>query len=332
MIRTIGDPRDNVAAFLRRAGVTIDRLTEIAGTEVYAPRHVVATGSVAAGYGNERSDIDLLVVTDDEVPFGQSIAHELATLVDINTMTRKQLDRRVSLIDEWRQRTLSVDPMSVLLERRTTHNQLARLVIGAPVIVDEQIAATLVDLGGSALINSCVVYWRERQWRRLVALDLLPPGSPAAVESAVDAAVAALKADLTELGYLYVNTKFLGLEVLDADRSDFAERHERIRRAGSLDDLAGRPDWVDRARRWAVGEIEHPPDAEIGITWSPGVELRPLGGQTVVSLWDRQGCIVNGRLGSIDEFIWTGPLGERPDPSVSELLQRGLVQIEVVGV
>lgn len=327
--RGIGVADENVDKFLAGMGLSraeVERLYDPVLGEV---AFLSLGGSVPAGYSTPSSDLDLHAITETAGAFTSSVAHDLGMLIDIVAETRAGLHSKLEALDGWAARPLSTTPAVQLKEREMSLWMLGRLSLSSTIKGDDEVQRAIRERG-PALVDASRCYWIERAWRmhRLAGLLADRPW-PQAVACEVEAVLSALKAVAAAAGFVYQEKKFLALELEQIDDTKGLLDHYRAAlRAPSAE--ADVPRWRAEAAGALEGIIGPCPPARVGLTWAPGVVIRPLRAESIVTMWDLHGVRIKGPVPAVGELVWTGSLTDDPPGSLQELLTIGMLHMEVV--
>lgn len=328
--RTIGDPADNLAAFLRQHGHTPHDLLAQVGTSFGSLGLVVASGSVVVGYANVRSDVDLYAV--GEVPDTQRvpvISHELGPLLDINLIREDELREQL----DWIRSTPDVVPVGGAPANKWRKagralDRATRLAYGLILYATPSWTATHESLRTGWLTDRATVWWRLEARRRLVAARWLETANPAlAAQVGCEARLCALKAVTAQAGYVYLNGKWVSKELRAMGRDDLLSVYRQALRAA----------WDTGVSTGETAEVVDglvgpaPSDLAVESAYSRGVTTHAVGEATLVSRWEMRGALLDTpglpaarRDGRV---IWTGGLDEPPPDWLLELFQIGLVWV-----
>ncbi|MFG2097490.1 DUF6001 family protein [Streptomyces sp. NPDC048612] len=316
-------------AFLAERGLDRDAVRKEADQGVGAPALAVAAGSVLAGFANHRSDLDLLVlVENDRLNRFPIQSHEHGTLIDVNF-------RRASAVRD-ATAELTAEPwprMSTVTEeawnhRRRTLNTVGRLALGLPLLTSRPWDDWHAGLRRPWLADVVEQWWTVEAHRLAQAARWLLGARPmAAAVRAREALVAALNARAAAGGELYFAAKWVG---------------EKLKRLGDAEGLtllraALRP---PLAPHEGVPECLAAVERLIGaaaplhavLRWSTGTGTTPLDDRTVVDRWQLRALEVP-RLGlppvEGDGVIWSGPAGTAPPDDLLSLFVHNMAWLGV---
>ncbi|MEV6570219.1 hypothetical protein [Streptomyces sp. NPDC051577] len=298
-----------LAAFLDERGITRDAVRRETDQGMGSPALAVAAGSVLAGFGNHRSDLDLFVlVENDRLTRFPIQSHEHGTLIDVNI-------RRAGAVREttadlrarpW-PRFASVGE-SGWNHRRRAINTANRLGLGLPLVATPPWDAWHAALRDPWLADVVEQWWTVEAHRLAQAAHWLRRAKPmAAAARAREAVVAALNARAAAGGQVYLPAKWVGekLKALD-DTEGLAVLGDAL--APPLDPRERIPHCLGLVDRLA-GE---PAPLHAVLRWSTGVGTTVLDDRTVVDRWQLRALeVLRSDLppeGS-DAVLWSGPVG-----------------------
>ncbi|MFE3022251.1 hypothetical protein [Streptomyces sp. NPDC059256] len=316
-------------AFLEQRGMDRDAVRKEIDQGLGSPALAVVAGSVLAGFGNHRSDLDLLVlVENDRLTRFPIQSHEHGTLIDINV-------RRASAVRE-STAELTAEPWprfagvseSAWNHRRRAINTVSRLALGLPLVVSPPWDDWLTKARGPWLAEVVEQWWTvEAQRLALAARWLLEARPMAAAVRGREAVVAALNARTAAAGELYFTEKWVGEKLkLRNDAEGLAVLHEVLE-----------PPLAPRervARCLALVEQLAAVDAPLHavLRWATGTGQTVLDDRTVVDRWQLRAVETFHQdlpePGS-DDVIWSGPVGDLPPDDVLPLFVHDMVWLGV---
>lgn len=315
--------------FLEQRGISRDAVRKEADQGVGTPALAVAAGSVLAGFGNHRSDLDLLVlVENDRLTRFPIQSHEHGTLIDVNIRWASAVrDSTAELTAEpWpRFATVTEDAWN---HRRRALNTANRLALGLPLIASPPWDTWHAQLRRPGLAEVVEQWWTVEAHRLAQAARWLLDARPmAAAVRAREAVVAALNARAAAAGELYFAAKWVGekLKVLGDDEGlallrdtltpPLAPRERVPYCLAAIERLIG-----DAAPLHAV------------LRWSTGIGTTVLDDRTVVDRWQLRALEVSRRdlppEGS-DAVMWSGPAGTSPPDDLLPLFVHDMVWLGV---
>ncbi|UQX03551.1 hypothetical protein [Streptomyces sp. RerS4] len=320
---------ERLDAFLAERGITRDAVRREVDQGVGSPVLAVVAGSVLAGFGNHRSDLDLLVLVESERLTRFPVqSHEHGTLMDVNFRRASAVRDTTAALrtDPW-PRFDSVDEAG-WNHRRRALNTANRLALGLPLVAAPPWDAWHEALRRPWLAEVVEQWWTVEAHRLAQAARWLLPAKPmAAAARAREAVVAALSARAAAGGETYFAAKWVGekLKALDDTEGltvlrdaltpplDPGERAAHC--LAHVDRLAGEP-----ASLHAV------------LRWSTGVGTTVLEDRTVVDRWQLRALeVLRADLPAADSdaVIWSGPLGSALPDDLAPLFAGDMVWLGV---
>ncbi|WP_461030593.1 hypothetical protein, partial [Streptomyces sparsus] len=207
--------RARLDAFLAARSFTFDDLLGEADQGHGEPLLAVAAGSVLAGFGTHRSDLDLLVLVDHgRITRMPITSHRFGTLIDV-TVREAAAVRAVAAelatpdaASRWPQ-TDTVGSSGWNHHRRSL-NTVSRLALGLPLKGAEPWRSWLEELRGPWLGDVLARWWVTESLRCRTAAGWLAGSNPRLARvRAREAALHALHARVTVGGEWYFNAKWL---------------------------------------------------------------------------------------------------------------------------
>ncbi|MER5868405.1 hypothetical protein [Streptomyces sp. NPDC002044] len=296
-------------AFLDERGITWDAVRREADQGMGSPALAVAAGSVLAGFGNHRSDLDLFVlVENDRLTRFPVQSHEHGTLIDVNIRRASAVrDTTAALRTEPWPRFASVGE-SGWNHRRRALNTANRLALGLPLVAAPPWDDWHAALRGPWLAEVVEQWWTVEAHRLAQAARWLCGAKPmAAAARAREAVVAALNARAAAGGQAYFPAKWVGekLKALD-DAEGLAVLGDAL--APPLDPRERVPHCLGLVDRLA-GEAA---PLHAVLRWSTGVATTVLDDRTVVDRWQLRALeVLRSDLPHEDgdAVLWSGPAG-----------------------
>ncbi|MFF0219893.1 hypothetical protein [Streptomyces vinaceus] len=301
---------DRLDSFLHRRGIARDAVRREADQGVGSPVLAVAAGSVLAGFGNHRSDLDLFVlVENDRLTRFPVQSHEHGTLIDVNI-------RRASAVRDTTAalRSASCRPrFDSAAEPGWNHRRRAlitanRLALGLPLIAAPPWDAWYDALRGPWLADAVEQWWAVEAHRLAQAARwLLGPRPLAAAARAREAVVAALNARAAAGGQIYLPAKWVGEKLRALDDTDgLAVLREAL--APPLDPQRQVPHALHQVERLLGGAAP----LHAVLRWSTGVATLALDDRTVVDRWQLRALEVprpDLPPAGGETVVWSGPAG-----------------------
>ncbi|MEU8462019.1 hypothetical protein [Streptomyces sp. NPDC029003] len=316
-------------AFLKQRGLHRDAVRKEADQGVGRPVLAVASGSVLAGFGNHRSDLDLMVlVENDRLTRFPIQSHEHGTLIDVNIRRAASVRETTAALtaEPWpRFATVTEDAWN---HRRRALNTANRLALGLPLLASPPWDAWHAGLRRPWHAEAVTQWWTVEAHRLAQAARWLLDARPmAAAVRAREAVVAALNARAAAAGESYFTAKWVGekLKVLgdaeglavlhEALRAPLVPREQVPRRLADAERLAGDPAGLHAVLRWSTG---------VGTT--------VLEDRTVVDRWQLR-AVESARRDlppeDSDTVVWSGPLGAPPPADLLPLFVHDMVWLGV---
>jgi hypothetical protein len=317
-----------LAAFLELRGLSKDAVLKEADQGMGAPALAVAAGSVLAGFGNVRSDLDLLVLVENENLKRFPIqSHEHGTLIDVGIRRASTVRDSAAALTAapWpRFETVTEDAWN---HRRRTLNTVSRLALGLPLAVVEPWYEWHAGLRRPWLQEALREWWVVEAHRLAQAARWLLDTKPlTAGVRAREAVVAALNAHSAEGGQLYFAAKWAGEKLKALGDEDNLRLLRTV--LTPADPRERVPFCLDAVER-LVG-----PAAPLHavLRWATGTGTMELDDRTVVDRWQLRALEVR-RLalpdGAGDGVIWSGPAGASLPEDLLPLFVHNMVWLGV---
>lgn len=302
--------RDRVTRFLARHGTTPDDVLPYISNAFGSPLFVVATGSIPAGYGNDRSDSDLyVVVPEPKVSQLPIVAVDRDLRVDVRYFPAADLESFPRQLDgAWPEPGQAVSRRA-FNDRRAVLETAVRFAVGVTLVADPVWDDWKRALEGPALREAAIRWWALETRRRLVAARWLHDGSLACAYRYVAALTSALHDEVSRHGHLFFGSKWLHeklLAVADPAMLGLFEQSfahpmtEGTRQA--IDELAAR-----------VGSADVALEAQLYL--APGCRVDRMLGRTLLSRWQLRGVELEGDNADLADAASTGASVWRGDPA-----------------
>jgi hypothetical protein len=331
-VRTIGDQDAALDRYL--AGFAADRqavLDQVVET-FPDPLHVVASGSVAAGYAIPGSDLDVYALLDTRGGTIPLVSHELGALMDIYGWgSDATLAACGALAAGPLMAGVSTEPAARWEETRAALANAMRLAIGVVLDTSPGWVVHRDWLRSGWLADRAAEYWQLNAWRQAAAARVLAGIRPLdALASAADGALAALKAHVTRRGFTYFHTKWLPVEVRELADAELVATHRRLlRAAGNVREPGPSTGFLLEL----VDELAGGPTADVVVELSylAGVELRRIPGRAVLHRWELHGLCVGHDVPDpdVEGPFWSGTPPEAVPGWARELAANDLAWIGV---
>ncbi|GAB3466678.1 hypothetical protein [Actinophytocola sediminis] len=293
--------------FLALRGITRDAVLAETDQGMGQPLLAVAAGSVLAGFGNVRSDLDLhVLVENDRLTRFPIQSHEHGTLIDVAIRRASTvLANATALRTEPWPRFAGVTE-EAWNHRRRTLTTVSRLAMGLPLVTTEPWDEWYTGLRQPWLPDALRQWWVVEAHRLAQAARWLAGTRPlAAMVRAREAVLAALSAYTTASGELYFAAKWAPekLKVL-GDNENLALLRAVLDPGDPSDRV---PFCLDAVHRLVgAGDGLH-----CVLRWATGVHADQLDDRTVVDRWQLRAVEVRRRglpPTGTDEVVWSGPL------------------------
>ncbi|MFE7812868.1 hypothetical protein ACFU5P_13035 [Streptomyces sp. NPDC057433] len=317
-----------LANFLDLRGMSRDAVLKETDQGFGPPVLAVAAGSVLAGFGNVRSDLDLhVLVENDELTRFPIQSHEHGTLIDVAIRRASTVRNSTAALstEPWPRFTSVTE--KAWNHRRRTLITISRLALGLPLVMTEPWDEWYAGSRRPWLQQVLQQWWVVEAHRLAQAARWLSDTKPlVALTRAREAVVAALSAHTTEAGELYFASKWVSekLKAL-ADHENLAllreileptDPHVRVRRC------------LDAVER-LVGSG---PSLHCVLRWATGTHAMELDDRTVVDRWQLRALEVRQRGLSptgTDDVLWSGPLGTPLPAELRPLFLHNMVWLGV---
>jgi hypothetical protein len=307
---------EHLAAFLAPKGVQVTDLLGQVDASFGEPLLIVAAGSVLEGFGNQESDVDLLVFVDaPKVTDFPISSHTLGLPLDVNYIDASWAKESGQLIisgvlhqtaafgrGEWKRSY-----------RRLT--RLGRTSIGAVLGGDADWLDWQQELR-AAFPRYAVSWWRTEAVRQRCAANLLASQRPLlAAQRCCDAALAVLESLAAQGGELYVGPKWIGAKLRRLAVPEYVRAFERV-----IDLPTTSAEANDYMRE--VGDLmseltsDHPlpTDPDVALNRLPGVQRWEVRGRVLVQRWGLRGVELGDDSdidhASDDGVLWRGRISK----------------------
>ncbi|MFI5520039.1 hypothetical protein [Streptomyces platensis] len=315
--------------FLEERGLDIGDVLDETDQGLGRPALAVAAGSVPAGFGNHRSDLDLLVlVENDQLTRFPIQSHRHGTLIDVNIRQASAVrDRTAHLRDsDWpRFATVTQEAWN---HRRRTIKTASRLALGLELLATGPWQSWHAGLRKPWLVRVVAQWWTVEAHRLARAAQLLAEERPmAAAVRGREAVVAALNARAAAAGQIYFTEKWVG---------------EKLKSTGDHDSLVLLREVLtpplaplDRvARCLALVHELTAPEAPLHtvLRWATGIGTARLDDRTVVDRWQLRALEVPRTdlpPAGADDILWSGPPDAGPPADLKRLFVHDMLWLGV---
>jgi hypothetical protein len=291
------------------------------------PELVVAVGSLMAGLGNVRSDIDLMVIVDKEglhdIPI---LSFPKDLMIDAEYYGAGDIANQISTMRDltWPPEGFVDEALWVRYQRAL--RSVTRMESGCPLQSTPQWRATLVDLKHPWLRDNVARFWRSEAIRFALSASWVLAEDPLlACIRMGDAVCAALQAKTAMDGELFYHWKWLP-EKLRAlkDKSSLKIFRKAIRASSSQSDDLALYSELEKDLSSLVDHSEFS-GMEYQLRLMRGVKLLPADEGTLVNLWNTDGLLMDKELKALDGngLLANGLLAEAPSKDIIELFRHG---------
>ncbi|MGA7732800.1 MAG: hypothetical protein WCD37_16205 [Chloroflexia bacterium] len=335
-------------AFLAPRGMTSEMLVAAVEDLYGRPLLVVATGSILHGYGNERSDLDVNIVVDREVPRLPIPAFSHGVLVDAAYFAASEVKHWASRLRDqpW--------PPAGSLDRAQWRRRISdlfrctRLGYGLMLSARDGWDCWMAEFRESWLAERAAQWWRVESVRRQVGGRWLASAKPLlAAQRHYEAVLATLESRAAAAGHLYFGPKWLPEKLRTlGDDEGMAALGEAMRGPTTEGEARG---YIARceelmAALGVLGGNHHNELADLSaqLWYLPGVKSRDLDTRTLVSRWNMRGIELRGSTPAVPEPpkpsepsepggpIWEGALDEPPPSNIAALFIEDMTWLSIV--
>jgi hypothetical protein len=322
-----------LAAFLAARGATREDLLTAVGEPFGRPLLVMATGSILAGFGNGRSDIDINVVVEHHAPRLPIPSHELPVLVDATYFGRSVVEAWVSAIRDQPWPPAGPLDRAQWLQHRANIFNCTRFACGLTLVEEDDWEFRIAEFREPWLRERVAEWWRIESVRRGRAARWLADARPLlASQLKLEAVLAALEGRAAAAGQIYFKQKWLAEKLRTIEDKEGMAVWREVMRAPTNEREAG--DYLVRCEDILVELGANQADGLTAQLWYlPGVKLRALDERTLVSRWDLRGIEFGGVIAAVPEPpqpIWEGSLDEPPPADVLSLFVEDMTWLAIV--
>ncbi|MDJ0642621.1 MAG: nucleotidyltransferase domain-containing protein [Erythrobacter sp.] len=323
-----------VRDFLGSKGLDETDLLSLVSDTYGEPVLVAATGSIAAGVGNSKSDIDLVVVVPGEnVTSFPVTCFKSGVMIDteyLNSSVVEELFRHVEQAGV-ATRLLNCDAWSLEFAKL---RRLTRISESAVLKATPEWQSKLDQLRSGVLAAACAEFWRIETYRRWVtARWLAPTNGRLACLRMSEALIAAAESMLSTEGQVYAGLKWVSAK---AQRSPNTEPLRLVNAAYRAsrhwsDDPTGYLRHGGRLLENFLGEIEA---AQIDCVLSrhSDVIVEEFGARTLLHRSKLAGAAVKGAHEELTHanHVWRGGSKDVPPPWLMDLLTNNLLWLDIL--
>lgn len=320
--------------FLATRGATRDMLIASVAGPFGQPLLIVATGSILHGFGNQRSDIDVNVIVEQDVAQLPLSSYIQGILLDTTYFPAPEVESWISDIRDhgW--------PPLGRLDRKNWERRLGQLFnctrFGYGLVLsgrdgwDDRMA----DFKQPWLRSEVARWWQIESVRRQLAARWLAEAKPLlSAQRYLEAVFAAFESRAAAAGHAWFGTKWL-LDKLRAigDHEGFKAVHGLMRTPTLAREAR---DYMARCEALLEEIRRGPGDRLMAQLWYlPGVQVRDLASsETIVSRWKLRGLELCGEARALQdppEPIWEGELDAAPPSDVLSLFVGDFTWLSIV--
>ena len=328
-----------------RIGISAEEVLAQVSGAFGDPMLISVTGSLAAGYGNAESDIDVYVVVPEDVMQVPMVAYHKDLRIDVRYFSAKEvLPWAESLRDGWPP-AADQGGRPPYVRRKGALHAAVRFAVGIDLRTGPESSAWLDELRSGWLAEAVADWWSTEATRRLLAASWLPsPESDPAPGLAglgwergwlrhSDALLAALETRAARSGHIFFGPKWLSEKFTQTGDEIALSQLDEAMRFGPQDAYGP---FAERCAELVAREC--PPE---GLVWqlslASGVNVDDYVGRRLVSRWALRGVeYPAGAAGVLDavaageQVVWSGPLNERPDTALLDLFRADMMWLSVV--
>lgn len=322
-------------AFLAARGTTIEMLLATVGEPYGRPLLVVATGSILHGLGNERSDIDINIVVEQEVTPLPIPTYTPRLLVDTTYFSASEVEKWVSALRDQPWPLTQLD-RAQWKRRHSEFFNCTRFGYGLVLSARDGRDLWMAELRKPWLAERVANWWRVESVRRWLGGRWLANAKPLlAAQRQLDAVLAKLESRVAAAGHPYFGPKWLPEKLRTlGDSQGLAVLHEVMRA----------PTTEREARSYAArcevlmaelggGDNGDNDDMAAQLWYLDGVKLRKIDGGTLVSRWNLRGLELRGAAPAATQPsgpLWEGGLNVQPPADVLALFIEDMTWLSMV--
>jgi hypothetical protein len=292
------------------------------------PELAIAVGSLLAGLGNSRSDIDLMVIVDKEGLFDLPIlSFPKDLMIDAEYYGVTDIANQISTMRDFQWPPLGFVDRTLWTSYLRALRNATRMESGFPLHSTPQWRATLEDLKQTWLREKTARFWRSEAIRfALSASWVLAEDSLLACIRMGDAIFAALQAKTAMAGAVFYHWKWLP-EKLRAmhDEASMEIFRKALRVASSPSEDLALYSELQKDLNTLVDYSEFA-GVEYQLRLVRGAKLLSTNEGTLVNLWNMDGLLVENKLKTLDDkgLIARGLLQDSPSKDIIELFRHGI--------
>ncbi|MEU3036772.1 hypothetical protein [Streptomyces griseoaurantiacus] len=318
----------HLEAFLGRRGRTVTDLTDQVADSFGEPLLVVAAGSVQQGFGNEESDVDLLVFVDAQVTNIPISSHVLGLPVDVNYLSTDWARAADALLagEPWDGELVTRSDWKDSLRR---FQRLGRLAVSLPLAGTATWRGWLAGLA-EPVTEYAAHWWTRECLRQRTAARLRRDTDPLlAAQRYCDAGLAALEVAAARAGELYVGAKWIEAKLERGAAPEYLDAYRFLMATPTTAAEAKR--YHDAAEELLDSLLHLPGDPVVQLALMPDVERHEIRGRTLLHRWGMRGLESRSpdfAVPAANGAVWRGPAGAL-DGDAALLVGQGLVWLSV---
>lgn len=310
-------------------GIDTSRLLAEVETVFGPPVVATLTGSLIGGFGNKRSDVDVIVVVDTGKTITQLpiMSYTGTARIDVEYYAVADLARQDALLRQGIHAGEQYGAESQWKNTLCALRTFTRLAIGAPFLQAEGWDRQLPVLAHGRLADITARWWEMESYRLLVAARWLQPTKPllAAIRYA-DAVSALLSGRAARGGQLFMSRKWLGEKLRLIDDRDGLHLFERALACPSTDrEALAVCREMDEVLRAQIPPALFQLHAEL--RFASGVRVHALRDEKLVTRWDMRAVTLpfNTHVDGTDVPLWSGPPDTLSEGPLRELFRQDML-------
>lgn len=321
-------------AFLATRGANRDTLLASVNEAIDRPLLVVATGSILHGVGNERSDIDVNVIVEQDVTRMPIVSSARGALIDMLLFGASEVaDWAIAIRDQpWPpQGRLDAEEW---LRRKVEMVNCTRFGYGLMLSAREGWERWMAEFRQPWLMARVALWWRIESIRLQIGARWLAKTKPLlAAHRLLDSVFAALESRAAASGQLYFGPKWLSEKLRAVGDTRALAALRAVMRAPTTVQTA--PDYAALCEA-LLKELRgglNDDSLATQLWYRPGVSAHRLDARTLVSRWHLRGIEIAGPVPGIPtpaEPFWEGPLDAQPPADVLALFTEDMTWLSIV--
>lgn len=321
---------------VRTYGIDIKTLEQQIETVFGSPSLVTLTGSVIAGFGNKRSDIDVMVVVDtgDKITQLPIMSYVGSARVDVEYYSlhdieqfKKMLEIDLMNCDHFKSPQIWREYLNAL----RTHTRLA---ISSPIQFQPGWDAWLDEVNDEVLKDRTARWWEIEAYRLTVAARWLTASNPrlSAVKFG-DAIYSVLSAKTAREGQLFMSKKWLGQKLAHTnDNEGLRLFHQTLEFPSGEQKIKKYCQAADIELSSFLQKNDMLKQFQVQLRFAKGVEVHRLRNEILVTRWGMRGITVPNFQFSEDLTIpiWTGSPNSLPEGALQMLFLNDMLWLSFV--